>query len=180
MKFATLMMVAAVSAAASTCPKPTATEQKAIDAAKKLPGYAATEAAFKKALPAKITAAEKSLKTATTALTACHTKEKATTDALKKTADALTGACGTEALAVKTDAGILQGYKCASADSGGATVIIIIVVVVVLCCAAGLAYYFCVHKKKQAAASGDAPAADVAANFNKDDLYMAFIDNETA
>lgn len=113
MKFATLMMVAAVSAAASTCPKPTAGEQKLIDAAKKVPGYAKAKAAAEKALPGEITKATAALKTSTDALTACHKTEKATTPALKKTADETTGACGIKALAVTVDTKALAALKCA-------------------------------------------------------------------
>ena len=124
--------------------------------------------------------AEGFVTTSTAALTKCHTTHTDKTAAEIKTADAKDGKCADEADEVATRTKALATLKCTSKNTGGgATIIIIIVVVVALCCAAGLAYYFCVHKKKNA---GEATAeAAVEAMFsNNDDLYMAFIDNETA
>merc|ERR1719199_1210770 len=171
MKFATLMMVAAVSAAAAAAP------------AAKCPALTAARKEAEKLVQSAITKSEATLKTSTDALTKCHTDHKATTDALKKTADAKGGDCYDEATTVAEETTALTKMKCLAKDvgGGGATIIIIIVVVVALCCAAGLAYYFCVHKKKGEAASTDAAPVEAGAMFsNNDDLYMAFIDNETA
>ena len=60
-------------------------------------------------------------------------------------------------------------------ESHGSLVIIIICVVVAVCVTAGCLYYFLSHKK----AEGEVATVAAMDGFN-DDLYSAFIDNETA
>lgn len=87
-------------------------------------------------------------------------------------------ACADEQTASDDAAKALALDKCGGASSGG-LVIIIIIVVAVLCIAGCAAYYFCHHKKKNAAEEGAEVAMDAGMGFN-DDLYMAFIDRESA
>ena len=57
------LAIISVNAAGLVCPKPTADEQKMIDAAKKIPGYRRAEERLKSELPGLINKAEWSLKT---------------------------------------------------------------------------------------------------------------------
>ena len=52
------LAIISVNAAGLVCPKPTADEQKLIDAVKKRPGYRRMQEALKKQLPEMITKAE--------------------------------------------------------------------------------------------------------------------------
>ena len=130
-------------------------------------------AASAKTLTEELTTAAKD---ATTALDTCKKAHTGTT-----TADKATEVKDCKAKQDVSDAAAkaLAADKCGAASSGG-LVIIIIIVVAVLCIAGCAAYYFCHHKKKQAAEEGaDAVAMDAGMGFN-DDLYMAFIDRESA
>ena len=117
MKFATLMMVAAVSAAAAApatkCPVLTGEEKKAADALKSKMTSAEKKAA-EAALDKEITSSEASLKSATTKLDACYTKAKATTDAEKAaTYKADTDACYVDHTTVAAYQKALDLLKCA-------------------------------------------------------------------
>ena len=86
--------------------------------------------------------------------------------------------------AVKFSKKIIHGMECAYQelhDDGSSTLIIIIVcVVAALCVTGGCLYYFCHHKKNQEGSAEAVVAEGAAMEFYKDDLYHAFIDNETA
>ena len=150
MKFATLMMVATVAAAASTCPVLTADEKKKADE------YAKTSIGKAAIAKAKTEFASASTKLNTeiaadkTALTKCHSDNKITTAADIKTADTtVTGKCYIKATTLSANEKALHELKCAQADVAGSSLIIIIIcVVVALCITAGCLYYFCHHKKK--------------------------------
>merc|ERR1712166_1654085 len=188
MKFATLALFAVVSAtttpaatvkevdvtvATTTCPAPSANEAKAYKA---VTGLKATKDAAVKVLEGVQSVAETLAKKDLKTLDKCYTTNDATTDTLKATSHAVGGKCESDWNSwadaendVYTAKCHVASQKAATGGSAGVTIGIIIGVVVVCCCIGGGLYYVCVHKKKQGAEG-----------MYNDDLYEAFVDQETA
>jgi flagellar basal body-associated protein FliL len=88
--------------------------------------------------------------------------------------------------AVKLSKEMIHGLECeyqALNDDGSTLIIVIVCVVAALCVTGGCLYYFCHHKKQNQEGKEVSELANselASMEFYKDDLYHAFIDNETA
>ena len=182
MKFATIALIATVSASTAAfkatavltkCPALTAAQKKSIDEAKKATAEEKKEAAKLEATANKeaadlVTSTEKDL-------TDCYTKNKiakADQVADKMTADK----CGAEWNAHAAAANAAFSAKCLEDAAKGSsdTGMIIGIVVGVVCCLGITGFLIHRHNKNKNSEGGSGDA------FSKDDLYHAFVDNETA
>ena len=179
MKFATLAMVASVSAStvltldSGACPT-TGTWYKANEKLASACNATSTTAnACKKANDSLLTSSAKEVTSTSKTLDDCYTTNKATT-ATEKTA-ANKDKCESDwdlYVAASNSNYDAKCYKDLLESTAGSTGALIGIIVGVVCClglTAGGVWYFCKHKKE-----------DSAGMYNDDDLYEAFCDTETA